>query len=173
MLLDTWFQIDYMEYNIMTGNNDQIGCFGFVKVSVSYLEYSIMTGNNDQVGCFGFVKVAVSYLEDSIKTGNNGQVGCFGFAKVSVSYLEDSIMTGNDDQVGYFGFVEVSVSYLEEKQKAHVAPLIFCKTHQLYFGKYIVINFLTIPLSWHSQRWTVDIHRDGQVTFTEMDSCHS
>ena len=36
----------------MTGNNDQVGCFGFVKVSVSYLEYSIMTGKNDQVEGF-------------------------------------------------------------------------------------------------------------------------
>ena len=40
-------------------------------------------------------------------------------------------MTGNNDQVGCFGFVEVSVSYLEEKQKVHVAPLIFCKTHPI------------------------------------------
>ena len=72
------------------------------------------------------------------------QRGCFGFLEVSVPYLEYSIMTGNNDQVGCFGFVRVS--YLEEKQKVHVAPFIFCETHQLYFGEYIVINLLTIQL---------------------------
>ena len=77
-------------------------------------------------------------------TGKNDQVGCFGFVEVSVQYLEYSIMTGKNDQVGCFGFVEVSVSYSEEKQKVHVAPLIFYETHQSYFGKYV--NLLTIQL---------------------------